>query len=290
MYYLNSHIIKAIHLIYLFLFSLLLNKLNNKLLENKTLIKIIKDKRKNNLTELKDVNDGNINCKTSSKFCKISSENKIKIAVSYAIDNKYIYPVIVSITSLVYNANNNTFYKIYVLHPSNLTLYSKKFLQSVENKYGDRCSIKYLNMGNQYSDLNINFKIKTPAYYRLSLPNLLLHEERIIWLDGDTLIFEDLKELIEFDMKGNLIMGFLDDRPDAIKSFGLENATVICSGVLLMDLVGLRKYGFSNKTRDFISRNKYNLTQHDQTIINVVLPKIKLDFFLLNMVCGILKI
>ena len=72
-------------------------------------------------------------------------------------------------------------------------------------------------------------------------------------------------------MKGNVIMGFLDNLPNALKSFGYKKATVLCSGVLLMDLSGLRKYGYSKKIADFISKNKKKLIQHDQTIINVVM-------------------
>ena len=271
MRYLNFYLYKIINV---FLLSLIIKKLNKKILRIKDLS--IKSKTKNNYINYKfnkNNNEKNIKNKNSFKFLNISSENKTEIPISYAVDNKYIYPTIVSMTSLVYNARNNTFYKIYIMHSKNLTLYSKQILQSIENKYPNRCTIKYLNMGNKYADLMVNYKIQTPAYYRLSLPNLLLDEERIIWLDGDTLVFEDLKELIDLNMKDNLIMGFLDNRPDAIKSFGYENATVICSGVLLMDLNGLRKYGFSNKTRDFISKYKSNLTQHDQTIINVITQK-----------------
>ena len=199
-----------------------------------------------------------------------SIENKIKISISYSTDNKYIYPTIVSMISLVINAANNTFYDIYVLHMPDFSENSKHFLNTIKDKYSDRCSIIYINMGNKYKDLQLNYKLSTPAYYRLSLPELLLDVKKIIYLDGDTLVFEDLKELIELDMDGYLIMGFLDSLPNAIKSFGYKNATVICSGVLLMDLDGIRKCGYSEKINDFISKNKNRINQHDQTIINVV--------------------
>ena len=75
-------------------------------------------------------------------------------------------------------------------------------------------------------------------------------------MDGDTLVFEDLTELIELDMKGAVVMGFLDSTPDAIKSFGFKNATVLCSGVLLLDLESLRKYDYSKKIEEFIKKNK----------------------------------
>ena len=146
-------------------------------------------------------------------------QNKTIIAVSYATDNKYIYPTIVSITSLAINAASNTFYNIYILHPPDFQENSKKFLNTVMDKYPDKCSIIYFNMGNKYKGLGLNFRITTPTYYRLSLHELLPDVNRIIYLDGDTAIFDDLTELIELDMKGNIIMGFLDGFPDSIKSF-----------------------------------------------------------------------
>ena len=57
-------------------------------------------------------------------------------------------------------------------------------------------------------------------------------------------------------MNGNVIMGFIDDYPNSIKSFGLTNITMICNGVLLIDLQGLRKYNYTKKIEDFISKNK----------------------------------
>ena len=92
-------------------------------------------------------------------------------------------------------------------------------------------------------------------------------------MDGDTLVFEDLTPLINLDMKNNVIMGFLDSVPSAIESYGIKNATVLCSGVLLMNLELLRYYNYSDKIDKFMKKNKGNLKQHDQTIINVVMQK-----------------
>ena len=199
------------------------------------------------------------------------SINKTIIAVAYATDNKYIYPTIVSMTSLVVTAAKDTFYHIYVMHTGDFNQKSKDFLNTVKEKYPDKCKIIYLNMGNKYKGLSLNFRITTPTYYRLSLQDLLPDVERIVWLDGDTFMFGDLKELIELDMKGAVVMGFLDMHPDSIASFGFKEATVVCGGVLLMDLDGLRRYGYSKKIEDFIAKNKNKLRQQDQTVLNVVM-------------------
>ena len=217
------------------------------------------------------LNKKKIKKKNYNKSLPISKKKKINISISYSTDNKYIYPTIVSITSLVNSSGIKTFYNVYILHPHDFTKKSKKFLKNVEKKYPDKIYIKYINMRNKYKNLQLNYRLTTPAYYRLSLQDILPHEKRIIYLDGDTLVYEDLNELFNLEMKGNVIMGFLDNAPNALKSFGINNATVLCSGVLLIDLDGLRKYDYSKKIKDFISKNKKRLKQHDQTIINVVM-------------------
>ena len=202
---------------------------------------------------------------------EIKNGNKTTISVSYATDEKYSYPTIVSMTSLVYNADNDTFYNIYILHPPDFTEKSKAFLFTVQEKYSDRCSIIFFNMEDKYKDLSFSKKFSTPVYYRLSLPEILPDLDKIIYLDSDTLVFEDLKELIQINMEGNVIMGFLDSSPYVLKDFGFENATVLNSGVLLMNLDYLRKYDYIKKIEDFIDKNKNRLYQEDQTIINVVM-------------------
>ena len=125
-------------------------------------------------------------------------------------------------------------------------------------------------MANKFKKADTNENITTSAYYKLELPSLLPYVNRIIWLDGDTAVFEDLTELITIDMKNNYIMGFLDSLPDAIKRFDINNATVLCSGVLLLDLNALRKNNMQKKMYKFIDDNLGKLNQHDQTVINVV--------------------
>ena len=235
----------------------------------------IKEEEKyENKDSAKEDENENTNEDSAKEEDKINEEpsksKKTIIAISYSTDNRYIYPTIVSITSLVINSAINTFYNIYILHPPDFKEESKIFLNSVVNKYPDKLSIIYFNMGNKYKGLGLNFRITTPTYYRLSLHELLPEVNRIIYLDGDTAAFDDLTELYKLDMKGNIIMGFLDGFPESIKSFGFDKPTVVCAGVLLMDLDGLRKYGYTKKINDFIDRNKKKLAQQDQTIVNVL--------------------
>ena len=223
------------------------------------------DKEKENEKDIEENIINNIN-KEENK----NKENKLTIACAYATDNAYVYPTLVAMTSLTENAAKTTFYDIYVMINPDFTEENKKVLKSVEEKHPTNCEVIFIDMGDKFKDEKTNKKITTPAYYRLELHNLLPDVKRIIWMDGDTAVFEDLTELITLDMKGNYIMGFLDSIPEAIERFNIENATVLCSGVLLMDLEALRKNNMTEKFRKFMIEEKEKINQHDQTVINVV--------------------
>ena len=200
----------------------------------------------------------------------IRDDGKLVLACAYSTDNGYIYPTLVSMTSLVINAGNNTFYNIYVLVSPDFTEYNEKILTSFEKNNTEHCKIHIINMGNKYEGKDTNIRIPTAAYYRLDLHNLLPDVDRIIYMDGDTAVFQDLSELIFLDMKGNYILGFLDSAPNALIKYNIKNAVVLCSGVLLMDLAALRKNNITEKFNEFLETNLGNIEQHDQTTINVV--------------------
>ena len=192
------------------------------------------------------------------------------IPCAYALDNSYVFPTLVSMTSLCENSGNYTFYSIYALIDGDFSEENKNIIKSVEKNHTKHCEINFISMGKKFKEEKTDKRIKTPAYYRLELPSLLPNVSKIIWMDGDTAVFEDLTPLIKLDMKGNYFMGFLDSLPDAIDKFGIVNATVLCSGVLLIDLDALREDNMLEKFKQFMIEKKDEINQHDQTVINVV--------------------
>ena len=205
------------------------------------------------------------------KIKKITREDgKLILSCSYTIDNGYVYPTLVAMTSLAINAGNNTFYNIYVLVSPDFTEENRNILMTVEKNYTDHCKVIIINMDDKYKGKDSDDRIPLAAYYRLELPNLLPDVDRIVYMDGDTAVFQDLSELITLDMKGNYILGFLDSIPTALRKFHIKNGVVLCSGVLLMDLNALRKNHISEKFNEFLEANLGNIYQHDQTTINVV--------------------
>lgn len=194
------------------------------------------------------------------------------VPIAMALDENYVYPTVVAITSAMENSNRRVKYDFYIMHPSNLSEESKKILKSLQNKYKN-CSINLIDMKDKFRSANTNSRITTPAYYRLVLSDLLPDIKKIIWADGDTIIFNDLAEMLSVDMEGYCYKGFLDF-PQFSKyikqTFGVESDHYICDGVMLVNLEELRKENAVRKFDDFIHKNNDKLIQHDQTVINVV--------------------
>lgn len=208
-----------------------------------------------------------------SFFTACTYKNKnIDIPVAMAMDENYLFPTIVSITSVMENKNSGTHYSFYIMHPESLSDESKEKLLSLQNKYRD-CAINLINMTDKYNNAHTDPKITTPTYYRLSLSDVLPNLEKIIWLDGDTLTFHDLSDMLNIDMNGYYYKGFLDDNVDPIDDFGVYNDHYICAGVMLINLDQLRKNNMEQRFSDFILENNDRLKQHDQTVINVLCYK-----------------
>ena len=199
----------------------------------------------------------------------LDSEKK-HVPVAMALDDGYLYPTVVSITSMMKNKNKNIVYDYYIMHPPELAEKSKIRLKSLSEKHKD-CNIKLIDMGEAYRSANDKGHVTTPAYYRLSLSELLPELNRILWIDGDTLIFGDLAPMyFDTDMQGLYYRGLLDETVDATVAFGIENDHCICSGVMVVNLDELRKDDVVSKFQKFIEENNEKLVQHDQTTINCV--------------------
>ena len=140
----------------------------------------------------------------------------------------------------------------------------------LQKKY-DKCKVIIFELTNEsLSNARTTKRHPIATYYRLLLAKLIPKVNKMIYLDGDTLIFTDLTEMINLEMNNNIILGFVDDAYKKAEQFGIKTYKYITCGVLLINLEKMRKENISQKFFDFIN-NKKRLAQKDQTIINIVL-------------------
>lgn len=108
------------------------------------------------------------------------------IPIAFAFDNNLILPACVCISSLMMNANEDTFYDIFILHSSNISL-RKEELNKLPQYY-DNCRIQYRQVDETF-DASFEIRgITTPAYYRLLIPELITEYDKVIYSDADIIL------------------------------------------------------------------------------------------------------
>ena len=179
--------------------------------------------------------------------------------------------------SILENSSKYTFNIFYLLVEKNrFYKHNKKKFIHLEEKYV-RCKINIIELTNEnLSNVRID-RYPISAYFRLLLPKIIPDINRIIYLDGDTLVLKDLTKMINLEMNNNIILGFVDDSYKKARKYGIKTYKYITSGVLLIDLKKMRKENILQKFFEFINKNKKNLNQEDQTVINIVLHG-RIDF------------
>lgn len=100
------------------------------------------------------------------------------------------------------------------------------------------------------------------AMMRLVFTKLLPNDNRVLYLDVDTIVWGDISELWATSLNGNYIMGALE--PDRSKI----NVPYLNSGVLMMNLAWLRRDGLDDKMIEMINTIPFPFP--DQDVLNQV--------------------
>jgi lipopolysaccharide biosynthesis glycosyltransferase len=166
-----------------------------------------------------------------------NKKNNINIAMAF--NDRYIYPILVSMESVLSNSNKHeSFITYHFLCCYNVTENTLSKIKSFLNHYPLNLEIIFYNMGNTFINLE-NTRLTQVAFYRLFLP-ILINIERILYLDGDTLTFKDLREMYNLDFNDAYIIGTLDYFSNGVDYLELKSEKYINSGVLLINLEKLR--------------------------------------------------
>ena len=222
--------------------------------------------------QIKFKNSIEIKEQKKQKKLKEQKEDLIhQIHIAISSDNKYIYPSIVFLTSLLDNRAESTYYIIHVLFNDYFSKHNINKIKTIVDNFGKNHSeVVFHNLGNDFRKATITiFGIST--YYRVALPSLLPNVDRIIYIDGDSLNIKDLTEMYNIKLKKDMYISAILDRVSMIKEIkelGIETNKYVNAGVLLMDLKTMREKSIEKKMRDFIAT--HYLKMCDQTLINAI--------------------
>lgn len=183
------------------------------------------------------------------------------IPIVFITDSNFIMQTSVAMISLIENKENSTIYDIYVL-ASECQSEDIKIMKEIELQ---RCFLTIIPVTTEkYSDINQLAHIPIACLLKFDICNIIREYDKIIYLDGDIIIREDLGQLYSIELGDDCLGGVLE--PSCIgKDFRRINA-----GILLMNLKRMRDEGLSEiliQTR----RTLGDRGSMDQQTMNLVL-------------------
>ena len=227
---------------------------------------------------------------------KVPSTNLPVMSLAISSDSNYIPHLGALIASIVENRNKN-YYLDFIILDGGISYIQKKLLNNIV-KLEEDISINYLDMQNHLKFIVMHSYFAQPTLYRLYLADILKSRNKILFLDTDMVVVDDLTEIYETDLEDNYVVATQDlimrtFVHKKIKSHeasgGLETLdylkTNVClnhdpaqyfqAGTLLLNLQKIRESNIIGKMIDDISNNNYWFL--DQDILNKYLgEKVKL--------------
>ncbi len=192
------------------------------------------------------------------------------------LDANYLNPLKVMLKSLFLN-NPNEQFTVYVMH-SSLTEKEVAGLEEFVQRQ-DQALEEVRIDPNTFSDAPVIKHYSVEMYYRLLAFKFLPKElDRILYLDPDILIINEVKELYEEDLEGYLYAAAYHDRASVkeinkLRLRPYEIEAYYNSGVLLMNLEEQRKQVKEEDIFEFVELNKKKLILPDQDVINGLYSK-----------------
>lgn len=195
------------------------------------------------------------------------------VPIVFAFDNNLVLPACICISSLLMNANGDTFYDIFILHSSKIDLHKEQLDEL--SKHFNRCRIQYRMVDNTFDQAFEIRGITTPTYYRLLIPELIPEYDKVIYADVDIIFRMDLSELYDIEMEDNYIaatrelgMNLTEDGQKYIYSMQeLSVGNYIQAGFIVMNNQAILR---DNIHTQFKKWSDKKLKFQDQDILNIV--------------------
>jgi len=194
--------------------------------------------------------------------------------VLYTCDNNYIWIMGISMISLYENNKNTKELNVYLLG-DNITDENKKILKDIASKYDRECFIIDTPKFN-IPEVLCSKRWPISAFTRLFSGQLLPKNlDKILYLDCDTIINDDISDIWDINVKENIFFGVKDCISKAYKkNIGLnEDSVYVNAGVLLINLDELRKVDITKAIEEYLCKYVNYINYADQDILNGIFGK-----------------
>ena len=210
----------------------------------------------------------------------MSVENKNCIDIALCFDEKIAKQACVTLKSIIScKKNENHSYRIHCVTNGRVQAEIKEYINNLVKIYEEHLVIVFHELETNLFDGAFEIRdITTTAYFRLMLPEILHELDKVIYMDIDVVVCDDLTPLWELDLDDKYVWAVKSHfntqsewerrrkRNVLSAEFDICYGKYVNSGVLLMNLREIRK---SNLEDQWKKMAYVNYCFQDQDIINL---------------------
>lgn len=189
--------------------------------------------------------------------------------IAFLIDDNYSEQLAVTLASILKNDKHNTRFNVYVLD-TGISEGNKAKISELKGNY----EITFIPVEKSlFENFPTVYHLKNLNYARILLPSLV-DCEKILFLDCDLLVLDDLTELYSTDFENNYACAVRERLSDEsyiknqIKKLGIK--TYFNAGVMLLNLEKMRENDIANKSMRFAQEHPEKILLLDQCVLNHV--------------------
>lgn len=204
-------------------------------------------------------------------------KNKTIIPITFALDDNFIPFLATSIDSIIKHASTDYEYKFYVFHNG----LSKKNIEKFSSYSSFGFTVDFINVNDKINEVNHKICVRDnyseAIYYRFFIPEILRQYDKVIYIDCDTILVDDIANLFNTDLGDNLLGAVVDEavagvqifREYVLKYLSVPQPKYFNSGVLLFNAKKCREVDLEGMFIKMLNKVVFKVAP-DQDFLNVI--------------------
>ncbi|MFD0587206.1 glycosyltransferase family 8 protein [Paenibacillus sp. GCM10027627] len=194
--------------------------------------------------------------------------------IAIAANSEYIVYLHTMLKSLFVNLSQPNDVTVVVLE-TDIPVSARSDINELANVFGATVTFIKIN-NNEFNGFKLNTDlshISRETFYRIALPELLPDRDKVIYMDCDIIVLDDLRKVWNIDLSEYHLAAVEDFNNAWAKRKGRvpEETKYFNAGFLVINLKEWRKNNVSSQLREILLDSQLSLRYMDQDALNLVL-------------------
>lgn len=206
----------------------------------------------------------------------LRKRNKV-IPIFFASDDKYVKYMMVTMKSLIEHATARYEYRMYVLH-TDISAENQAAVKRMENS---NCKVEFVDVRDELKKIDKKISLRdyysATTYYRVFIADMFPEYEKVLYIDSDTIVREDIANLFQYNLGKNYIGAVRDQlvvQTDIYgdyveKVLGISRGAYFNAGVVLLNCEEFRKQHMLKQFMELLNTYTFVVAQ-DQDYLNIL--------------------